>query len=81
VLLGAGGGAALAAGIALVTELAEPTRLGTLSAVFYGCAYVGFASPYVYSVSAQASSAAVPLLVGAGVAALLAVRLAVAARG
>lgn len=80
VLLGAGGGAALAAGIALVATLAEPARLGTLSAVFYGCAYVGFASPYVYAVSAQATDVALPLLVGAGVTTLLAVRLAFDAR-
>lgn len=80
VLLGAGGGAALAAGIALVTRLANPARLGTLSAVFYGCAYLGFAGPYAYSVAAQATDVALPLAVAAVVTALLSVRLAVAAR-
>jgi hypothetical protein len=79
-LLGAGGGAALAAGIALVTRLAEPARLGSLSAVFYGCAYTGFSAPYLYSVSAQATDVALPLLVAAGIASLLGVRLAVRAR-
>ena len=80
ILLGAGGGAALAAGIALVTSLAEPARLGTLSAVFYGCAYTGFAAPYLYAVAAQATDVALPLLVGAAVTGLLAARLAVQAR-
>lgn len=80
VLLGAGGGTALAAGIALVTRLAEPARLGTLSAVFYGCAYVGFAGPLVYSLAAQASDVALPLAVAAAATGLLAVRLALAAR-
>ena len=80
VLLGAGGGSALAAGIAAVTSLAEPTRLGTLSAVFYGCAYVGFAGPFGYARAAQAVGVTVPLAVAAGVVALLAVRLAVAVR-
>lgn len=80
VLLGAGGGGALAAGIAAVTRLAEPTRLGTLSAVFYSCAYLGFAGPYLYSVSAQATDVALPLAVASAVVALLAVRLALAAR-
>jgi MFS family permease len=80
VLLGAGGGAALAAGIALVATLARPARLGTLSAVFYGCAYTGFSGPYLYAVAAQASDVALPLLVAAVAAAVLAVRLAVLAR-
>jgi hypothetical protein len=79
-LLGAGGGAALAAGIVLVTRLAEPPRLGTLSAVFYGCAYTGFAGPYLYSVAAQASDVGLPLAVAAVVTGLLAARLALAAR-
>ena len=80
VLLGAGGGGALAAGIATVTRLAEPTRLGTLSAVFYSSAYLGFSAPYLYSVSAQATGVALPLVVASVVIGLLAVRLAVAAR-
>lgn len=80
VLLGAGGGAALAAGIVLVTSLAQPARLGTLSAVFYGCAYTGFSGPYLYAVSAQATDVALPLLVAAAASALLASRLAIAAR-
>jgi hypothetical protein len=80
VLLGAGGGAGLAAGIALVTRLAEPARLGTLSAVFYGFAYTGFSGPYAYSVAAQATDVALPLLVASAAATLLALRLAVATR-
>ena len=80
VLLGAGGGAALAAGIALVARLAEPTRLGTLSAVFYGCAYCGFAGPYAYSVAAQSFGVTAPLVVLSAAVALLAVRLALGTR-
>jgi MFS family permease len=81
VLLGAGGGAALAAGIALMTRLAEPSRLGTLAAVFYGSAYTGFAGPYLYSVTAQATDVTLPLVVATALTAALAARLAVAGRG
>ena len=79
-LLGSGGGLALAAGLSLTARLARPGRRGALSAVFLGCAYVGFGAPYVVAVAAQASSVEVPLAVGAGLAALLAVRLLVATR-
>lgn len=79
-LLGSGGGAALAAGLSLVARLTEPTRRGTLSAVFYACAYLGFAGPLLTSISAGASTVEVPLLVLSAAAGLLAVRLAVAAR-
>ncbi len=77
-LLGAGGGLALAAGLGLTARLARPGRRGALSAVFLGCAYVGFGAPYVVAVAAEASRVEVPLAVAAGLAALLAVRLLVA---
>ena len=79
-LLGSGGGLALAAGLSLTARLARPGRRGALSAVFLGCAYIGFGAPYVVAVAAQATSVEVPLAVGAGVAGLLAVRLLVATR-
>ena len=79
-LLGSGGGLALAAGLALTARLARPGRRGALSAVFLGCAYVGFGAPYVVAVAAEASRVEVPLAVAAGLAALLALRLLVATR-
>jgi len=79
-LLGSGGGLALAAGLGLTARLARPGRRGALSAVFLGCAYVGFGAPYVVAVAAEASRVEVPLAVGAALAALLAVRLLVATR-
>ena len=51
-----GGGLALAAGLALTARLARPGRRGALSAVFLGCAYVGFGAPYVVAVAAEATS-------------------------
>lgn len=79
-LLGSGGGLALAAGLGLTARLARPGRRGALSAVFLGCAYVGFGAPYVTAIAAEASTVQVPLAVGAGLAALLALRLLVATR-
>ena len=79
-LLGSGGGLALASGLTLTARLARPGRRGALSAVFLGCAYIGFGAPYVVAVVAQATSVEVPLAAGAGLSALLAVRLLVATR-
>ena len=79
-LLGSGGGLALASGLALTARLARPGRRGALSAVFLGCAYVGFGAPFVVAVAAEASRVEVPLLVAAALSALLAVRLLVATR-
>ena len=79
-LLGSGGGLALAAGLAMTARLARPGRRGALSAVFLGCAYVGFGAPYVVAVAAEASRVEVPLAAAAGLAALLALRLLVATR-
>ena len=79
-LLGSGGGLALAAGLELTARLARPGRRGALASVFLGCAYVGFGAPYVVAVAAQATRVEVPLAAGAGLAALLAVRLLVATR-
>lgn len=79
-LLGSGGGLALAAGLALTARLARPGRRGALSAVFLGCAYLGFGTPYVVAVVAGATTVQVPLAAGAGLAALLALRLLAATR-
>jgi MFS family permease len=79
-LLGAGGGLCLAAGLTLTGRLAAPTRRGALTSLFLACAYVGFAAPFVMAVGARASTAAVPLVVAAGLTALLALRLLPVAR-
>ena len=79
-LLGSGGGLALAAGLAMTARLARPGRRGALSAVFLGCAYVGFGAPYVVAVAAGATRVEVPLAAAAGLSALLAARLLVATR-
>lgn len=75
VLLGAGGGLALASGLALVAEVAMPSRRGALSSVFYACAYVGFAAPFATAVLAHHGGATLPLSLASALAALLGVRL------
>ncbi|WP_218031402.1 MFS transporter, partial [Nocardioides psychrotolerans] len=44
-LLGAGGGLALASGLSRLPGVAAEGRLGTVSAAYYGFAYLGFAMP------------------------------------
>lgn len=44
-VLGAGGGLALASGLARLPTVASDGRLGTVSAAFYGVAYLGFGLP------------------------------------
>jgi MFS family permease len=80
VLLGAGGGLALASGLALVAELAMPSRRGALSSVFYACAYLGFAAPFATAVTARHGGPTVPLAVASAAAAALAARLLVRTR-
>jgi MFS family permease len=77
-LLGSGHGFTLSSGLALTAKLAQPARRGALSAVFLGCAYVGFGMPYVTAISAAATSIEVPLAVLTGLTGLLAARLVVA---
>jgi hypothetical protein len=79
-LLGAGNGLCLAAGLTLTARLAAPTRRGALTSLFLACAYVGFAAPYLIAIAARATSATVPLVVAAGLTALLTVRLVPIAR-
>jgi MFS family permease len=79
-LLGSGGGLALASGLALTARLARPGRRGALSAVFLGCAYLGFGCPFLTAVTAEASAVQVPLAAAAVVVTVLGARLAVATR-
>lgn len=76
-LLGTGGGLSLAAGLALVARLANPTRRGALSGVFFSAAYLGFAAPIATATLAHARGPVVPLVLAAAVTAALAVRLGV----
>lgn len=46
-LLGAGGGLALATGLVRLPHLAAHDRIATVSAAFYGFAYVGFGMPFL----------------------------------
>jgi MFS family permease len=80
-LLGAGGGLSLASGLAMVAELALPSRRGALTGVFLCCAYIGFAAPFATAVAADAWGTSLPLGVASGLTALLAVRLLFARRG
>ena len=45
VVLGAGGGLALAASLARLPGVASEGRLGTVSSAFYAVAYIGFGFP------------------------------------
>ncbi len=80
VLLGAGGGLCLAAGISLVARLAVPQRLGTLSSAFYALAYLGFAAPFATAFAAKHGGPVRPLLAASLLVGLLGVRLVPVAR-
>ncbi|HWG94113.1 MAG TPA: hypothetical protein VNU66_07820, partial [Mycobacteriales bacterium] len=79
-LLGAGGGWSLAAGLSLTGRLAPTARRGALTGVFYTCAYVGFAAPYVVTSAAARTGDLPPLLVATALTGALAVRLVPPAR-
>lgn len=74
-LLGAGGGMALASGLNLVAELASPSRRGALTGAFLACAYLGFAAPLLTALAAKHGGVTPPLLVATGLALLLGLRL------
>lgn len=76
-LLGAGSGLMLAAGLAMTQRLALPEARGTLTAVFYAFAYLGFAAPF--AVTVVDAAAGVPAAFGglAGLSGALAVWLGV----
>lgn len=79
-LLGAGGGLCLAAGLGLTARLARQSRRGALSAVFFACAYVGFAGPLLTTLLARATRVEVPLAVAATLTLAVCVRLRAAYR-
>lgn len=74
VVLGAGGGLALASGISRLPALASEGRLGTVSAGFYVAAYVGFGLPLMITALAERVSVAPVLAVLAGLCGLLAIQ-------
>src|SRR5579875_3732787 len=77
-LLGAGYGLCLVAGLLEVQSLAEPGELASLTAIFYALTYVGFAAPIVIAELEQLMRPAVVLLAGAGLSALVLASVAVA---
>jgi predicted MFS family arabinose efflux permease len=79
-LLGAGSGWSLAAGLALTVRLAPPERRGALTGVFYTVAYTGFAAPFLLTSAAGRFGTVPPLAVATVLTGLLAVRLVPAAR-
>lgn len=79
-LLGAGSGWSLSAGLALTGRLAPPERRGALIGIFYTTAYTGFAAPFLVTSAAGRFGDVPPLLVATALAGLLAVRLVQPAR-
>ncbi len=63
VILGAGGGLALASGLARLPTVASQGRLGSVSAAFYACAYIGFGVPVLLAALAAVADVAVWLTV------------------
>ena len=78
-LMGSGGGLALAAGLTRLPALAREGRLATVSAGFYASAYLGFATPFLLAEVSRPLGIVLPLGVLAGLFALLSVRQAYAA--
>jgi predicted MFS family arabinose efflux permease len=79
-LLGAGSGWSLAAGLALTVRLAPAERRGALTGIFYTVAYTGFAAPFLLTSAAGRVDTVPPLVVATVLTGLLAVRLVPAAR-
>ncbi len=79
-LLGAGSGWSLAAGLALTGRLAPPERRGALTGIFYTTAYTGFFAPFAVTSAAARYGDVLPLAVATVLALLLAVRLVAPAR-
>ena len=73
-LLGAGGGLALASGMSRLPALASPGRLGTVSAGFYATAYIGFGFPLLITALAEQVPVAPVLAVLAALCVVLAVQ-------
>ncbi|MEO5666095.1 MAG: MFS transporter [Nocardioides sp.] len=74
VVLGAGGGLALAASLARLPGVASAGRLGTVSSAFYAVAYIGFGFPLLLAALSQSVPTAALLAALAALCALLAVQ-------
>lgn len=72
VVLGAGGGLALAASLARLPGVASEGRLGTVSSGFYAVAYIGFGFPLVLAALSESVPTAALLAALAALCALLA---------
>ncbi len=67
VLLGAGGGLCLNAGLVLVARVSTPATRGACNGLFYTCAYIGFAAPLLTTSFVDVTQLAIPLGVLAAV--------------
>ncbi|MCW2605866.1 MAG: major facilitator superfamily 1 [Frankiales bacterium] len=74
VLMGAGGGLALAAGLSRLPALAREGRLATVSSGFYASAYLGFATPFLLAEVSKPLGIVLPLGVLAALFGLLSLR-------
>lgn len=63
VVLGAGYGLCLVAGLTEVQRIADPLTLGGLTAAYYTLCYLGFAAPYLLALAAHVASYAILLLI------------------
>lgn len=75
VMIGAGYGLCLVAGLTVVGWVADPGARGALTAVFYALAYLGFAAPVLLTLGASRGGLGPPLAVLAATVALGAIRL------
>lgn len=73
-VLGAGGGLALATGLSRLTAVASAGRLGTVSAAFYITAYLGFGMPLLLATLSQVVTVSLLMLALAVLCGLLAVQ-------
>lgn len=74
VIFGAGGGLALASGLARLSLVASPGRLGTVSAAFYAAAYLGFALPLLLAALSLVAQIGLWLAILAAVCVILALQ-------
>ena len=80
VVLGAGGGLALAASLARLPDVASDGRLGTVSSALYAVAYIGFGFPLLLAALSEGVPTAAPLAALAALSAVLAAQQALHAR-
>jgi hypothetical protein len=79
VLMGAGGGLALVAGLSRLPALAREGRLATVSSGFYASAYIGFGTPFLLAAISRPLGIVIPFAVLAALFGLLSLRQAHAA--